>query len=325
MQTRAILLKVFVGVMLAFTNGFGMQGEDITYTIYRFDKGKLYLAQNAQGILFAGVKNQKFQSCEISPNKVLENGKLECGEESFMIENGKIQDEVVLEYSFNLKSQEIVYQYSEDSPSQVSVLVLCSNDFKIQNLLELMYQKEFNCTNIRETFLPSLKESMQEYLKNTEGMEALDYLKKFPLEETIKDRLYYFDDEILVFEKMSYLYTGGAHGNYGKWGVVVSKKEGIIPLNEMIDLNNLELKRLLWEEYQKYLAKVDDAVQDYIDFENFKVSDAILLGYDGIIFIYQPYEIMPYAYGIVELKLPLEVIEKFGDFSHSALGYLFTK
>ncbi len=64
-------------------------------------------------------------------------------------------------------------------------------------------------------------------------------------------------------------------------------------------------------------------MQDYIDFENFKVSDVILLDYNGVVFVYYPYEIMPYVYGIIELRLPLEVVEKFGDFSDSVLGYLF--
>lgn len=325
MQIRMALLKVFVGVILAFTSGFGMQGEDISYKIYDFEEGKLYLAQNAQGILFAGVKNEKFQGCEISPNKVLKNGELKCGEKVFVIKNGEIQNKIALQDSFNLKSQEVVYRYSKDSLSQVSTLVLCSSDLEVQNLLELMYEKDFNCANVKETFLPSLEVSMQEYLKNIGGMEALAYLKKFPLEEMVKDRLYYFDDEILVLERTSYLYTGGAHGNHGKWGVIISRKEGIVPLNEMIDLNNLELKKLLWIEYQKYLTEIDNVAQDYVDFENFKVSDAILIDYDGVVFIYQPYEVMPYAYGIVELKLPLESIEKFGNFSHSALGYLFAK
>ncbi len=48
-----------------------------------------------------------------------------------------------------------------------------------------------------------------------------------------------------MFEKMYYLHTGGAHGNRVKLGIVVSKKEGIVPLNERIDWNNLELKKLL--------------------------------------------------------------------------------
>ena len=167
------------------------------------------------------------------------------------------------------------------------------------------------------------EESMQEYLKDIGDLNVEEYLKKFPLEEITEDKLYYFDENLLVFEKMSYLYTGGAHGNHGKWGVVLSKKEGIVELNEIIDLNNLELKQILWEKYQDIAAK--EKVKDYITFENFKVSDAILLSYDGIVFVYQPYEIMPYVYGNIEIKLPLEVVEKFGNFKDSPLKYLFLR
>lgn len=341
MQSKMGFLSVLVGVALTVTSGFGVQENgEIFYKTYCFEKGKLYVAQSAQGILFAGMKNrdsQNSKNCEIPSSKGLEggfnknsnskdssgalkNGHLKCGEEIFEVKNGEIEGEVC--DSFSLKSQKITYRHSENSPSEISASVLCSKNLEIQNLLELMYHKEFGCANVREAFLPSLEESMQEYLKNTGGMDAEAYLKKFPIEEIIEDRLYYFDEEILVFEKMSYLYTGGAHGNHGKWGVVVSKKEGIVPLNERIDLNNLELKKLLWEEYQKYLSSTDEAVQDYISFENFKVSDAILLDYDGVVFVYQPYEIMPYVYGIIELRLPLEAVGRFGNFGDLALGYL---
>ena len=67
MQIRVALLKVFVGVILAFTSGFGMQGEDISYKIYDFEEGKLYLAQNVQGILFAGVRMKSFKAVKYRP------------------------------------------------------------------------------------------------------------------------------------------------------------------------------------------------------------------------------------------------------------------
>lgn len=62
MQIRVALLKVFVGVILAFTSSFGMQGEDISYKIYDFVELKLPLesiekignfSHSALGYLFA--------------------------------------------------------------------------------------------------------------------------------------------------------------------------------------------------------------------------------------------------------------------------------
>ncbi len=161
------------------------------YKTYCFKKDKLYVAQNAQGILFAGLKNQHSQnskSCEMLFDEVsngsLEKGHLKCGEKIFGVKNGEIQGEVC--DSFGLKSQKITYWHSENSQSEISAWVLCSMDWEIQNLLELMYHKEFNCANAREAFLPSLEESMKKYLKNTKGMNVEAYLKKFPIEEIIR-------------------------------------------------------------------------------------------------------------------------------------------
>lgn len=316
--------NIIVGAVLScgvfVSSLFAQETQDSIYETYQFENGKLYVARDHNGILFGGIYANGYKGCEVG----LDKSSLQCGKYQFTLEKGKIVgDNAKILDSFAIKSQKIVYRQIQASPSNISMLIVCSKNPKIQNLLELMYQKEFECTNAQQVFLKEAEESMQEYLKDIGDLNVEEYLKKFPLEEITEDKLYYFDENLLVFEKMSYLYTGGAHGNHGKWGVVLSKKEGIVELNEIIDLNNLELKQILWEKYQDIAAK--EKVKDYITFENFKVSDAILLSYDGIVFVYQPYEIMPYVYGNIEIKLPLEVVEKFGNFKDSPLKYLFLR
>lgn len=312
----------------------------------------LFVANSKEGILYAG--NQALGRCtpllqdkRESQNEpiALKEGILECKNLALKVENGAILSALTatqnlklnlkLIDSMVLQQQEATYQYPKSSKqaknASISKQFHCSSDSKTQKILQSVYQKSFNCKNGKEVFLKSAQDCVQNYFKEMlqiNGKEKVaneieKYLQTSPFEEYNQESLYFFDNNLLVFLKSNYLYTGGAHGISSKWGVIVSKEKGILPLNTMIDSNNAELKSLLWQEYQNYLKSVE--AEAFVDFESFRVSDAILLDYDSFVFLYQPYEIMPYAYGIVELRIPLEQMEKFGNFAKTPLESLFAK
>ncbi|CAM3599730.1 DUF3298 and DUF4163 domain-containing protein [Helicobacter sp. UBA3407] len=312
----------------------------------------LFVANSKEGILYAG--NQDLGRCTPllqdkleSQNEpiTLKEGILECKNLALKVENGAILGALTATQNFRLnlklidsmvlRQQEITYQYPKNSKQAKNALIStqfhCSNDSKTQKILQSVYQESFDCKNAKEVFLKNSQDSIQNYFKEmlqtndkekvAKGIEK--YLQTSPFEEYKGESLYYFDNNLLVFLKSNYLYTGGAHGISSKWGVIVSKEKGILPLNTILDSNNGELKSLLWQEYQNYLKSVK--AEAFVDFESFRVSDVILLDYDSFVFLYQPYEIMPYAYGIVELRIPLEQMGKFGNFAKTPLESLFVK
>lgn len=349
------LLGIFI---LCF--GIHSVALDFTYQTFRlsptqagFNPTKatslLFVANSDEGILWAG--NQAFGRCvplskdeSQSQNHSIKEGILQCKNLALKVENNVITEVLTatqqqklnlkLLNSITLKQQEATYQYPKNSNTTTHALATirfhCSKDSKIQELLQVFYQEKFDCKNAQEVFVKSAQNSMQqdfdamaqEERKSRESV-IKEFLKTSSFETNTTDSLYYFDENLLVFSINNYSYTGGAHGISYEKGVIVSKNNEILDLKTMIDWENPELKNLLWQAYQEYLKNRGEAA--FVDFESFRVSEEILLDYDSFVFVYQPYELMPYAYGILKLKIPLEKMARFGNFDKTPLQSLFIK
>ncbi|TLD82687.1 DUF3298 domain-containing protein [Helicobacter sp. MIT 11-5569] len=316
----------------------------------------LFVADSKEGILYAG--NQALGRCvplideksQFRESNAVKNGTLQCKNLSFKVENGviteafnaKSSEKLNLEItdSFVLKSQEASYEYPKKSKrnpatsAKVSTQFYCSDDLKIQESLEVLYGVKFDCKNAQKVFLEIAQDSMWSFLEDfqeeteikNEEKAMEEFLKFSSLEQLDGDSLYYFDENLRVFLHDNYLYTGGAHGMKSQWGVILSKtNHEILDLTSLIDFQNPKLKNLLWQEYQNYLKKLGDTGEPYTDLESFYTSKAVLIDYDSFVFIYQPYEIMPYAYGIIKLKIPLEQMAQFVQATKTPLESLFVK
>lgn len=304
----------------------------------------LFVANSKNGILYAGNRNlgrcvPLFEN-NSSETTALKNGTLQCKHIALKVIDGVIMGAITatknlklnlkLIDSMVLQQQEVIYQYPAKSKqsknASITTQFYCSKDSKTQKILQSMYKESFDCKNAKEIFLKNAQDSMRNYFQemlqaNNQENAIEEYLQTSPFEQYDRDSLYYFNNDLLVFLKSNYLYTGGAHGISSEWGIIVSKENGIVPLNARIDFDNAELKGLLWQEYQNCLKSVE--TEAFVDFQSFKVSEAILIDYDSFVFIYQPYEIMPYAYGIIELRIPLEQMEKIGNFDKTPFKSLF--
>ena len=309
--------------------------ESMDYFIYSLDskQEKLLLKTHKNQILRATLQDKKGNhTCQVNSNEI------ECPSTPKMFfEKGiiKLQFQKRMEnkqptLTFSLRSQEIQYQYDPKkfkNTNSITINFICSNDSRLQMLLNLMYEQDFTCENGKKIFMEVAKKSFDKYLEayergdKQENLES--YLKHSPLEEVTKDRVEYFDEEILVLRRFGYLYTGGAHGMPGEWGIIIAREGELVYLDKILDLNNEELKKILWKTFQDYRVAHNIDIQDFASYENFKPSDAMTLDNEGIIFLYQPYELLPYSYGIIELKLPFDVVKPFGDFAHSPLKHLF--
>lgn len=354
------LTKLLGMFILCF--GIHTMALDFTYQTFRISPPKaesnqtkatslLFVANSDEGILWAGSRT--FGRCvPLSENESksqnqpigLKEGILQCENLALKVESGVItealtatkQQKLHLELldSMVLESHEVTYQYPKNPDTTTNALATirfhCSKDSKIQKLLQKMYRKKFDCENAQRVFVESAQNSMQqafdamaqeERKSRQEMME--EFLKTSSFETNTADSLYYFDENLLVFSINDYSYTGGAHGISYQKSVMISKDNKILDLKTIIDFNNPELKSLLWQAYQEYLKNIDE--EGFVDFESFNVSEVVFLDYDSFVFVYQPYELMPYAYGILKLKIPLEKMARFGDFGKTPLQSLFAK
>lgn len=127
-------------------------------------------------------------------------------------------------------------------------------------------------------------------------------------------------DSIVTYEASCYTFEGGAHGSYWLEGATFNKQDG---QRMEIDLDPMKLddmQPLLREGYAKYLN--DNGAEITVD-EILKggvfLTDGLIplpssnpyLTKEGVKFVYQQYEIGPYAIGTPTFTIPLDELKPY--------------
>jgi hypothetical protein len=119
---------------------------------------------------------------------------------------------------------------------------------------------------------------------------------------------------LLTLEVSELTYTGGAHPNHFTKYINIDLRTGKrITLNELFSpeaLKKLEkLAEKRFREDRKFSKKQSWSELGFF-FENgeFHLNDNFKIDSDGITFLFNPYEVASYAFGSIELKIPLSDI-----------------
>ena len=115
-------------------------------------------------------------------------------------------------------------------------------------------------------------------------------------------------ENLATFTLHYYGYSGGAHGMYSTHFVNVDlDKKAIIRLDDVFTkAQQSKVKALLWEIYQnEYRGDNGERQEPFTVKADFYLSDNFYFSKDGIVFVYPPYAIGPYAEGEKELSLSL--------------------
>lgn len=128
------------------------------------------------------------------------------------------------------------------------------------------------------------------------------------------------DTNVISFITTIYSYAGGAHGDYGRFGINYSAKSGeLIDFSELAD--DAEQFRSDTLEYNRNLASSDEYKErmfpdDFLDsgeFENVLYADEKwYLSNEGLVFISNPYELGPYSSGVIEFVIPYDELYGMG-------------
>ncbi len=183
---------------------------------------------------------------------------------------------------------------------------LLTKDF-ISNCIGKEYSKK---ENTEEALNSLTKDLIKNYITEVcgttpenkiEGESWMNY------EYILSNDILYNAHGILSYSCDTYVYTGGAHGLnttlcyvydfYDNKEVLINSifKEESLP--NVLSLIKEELAR---EEYA-----------DDIDMDNVNVTENFFVDDEGIHWIYNPYEIAPYALGAIEVSIPYSDIEKY--------------
>ena len=115
-------------------------------------------------------------------------------------------------------------------------------------------------------------------------------------------------ENIATFTMGYHHYSGGAHGMYSTQFVNVDlDKKAVIQLDDVFTkAQQNKVKALLWEIYQNESRGDNGERQEpFTAKADFYLSDNFYFSQDGIVFVYPPYALGPYAAGEKELRLSL--------------------
>lgn len=118
--------------------------------------------------------------------------------------------------------------------------------------------------------------------------------------------------ELYTIHSGGWTYTGGAHGNgYTRYTLFSAATGRVLALEDMFT----DIKKLtaITETYFRQ-QNMDDPNMDLTEYgfefgdDGFHLNDNFMLGPGGLTFVYNPYEVAPYAAGSLEVTVPFEKI-----------------
>lgn len=130
----------------------------------------------------------------------------------------------------------------------------------------------------------------------------------------------YNNNDIIVFEFDTYIYSGGAHGMASKSYVHFDMKTGgLFNINDIIAKNTeAEVNKLIKERCKQLKKNPEFALYNGI---TPKVGPNFYFDNNNFYFVYNPYEVAPYAAGFIEIDIPLKKLRKYID-KNGPMGFL---
>jgi len=160
-----------------------------------------------------------------------------------------------------------------------------------------------------------LREVRSEYLFGADslGFSAKE-LADMKSELSLSNRITYSDDHIITIQKDLYTYSAGAaHGLHGVGNYSLDRKsKDVISEGDLfIDGYGPELNKVLQRALIKSLGRKtaqEVEKEDGIYVADLTSNDNFRLDAKGMTYTYNPYEIAPYAMGVIEFFVPYEEV-----------------
>lgn len=137
------------------------------------------------------------------------------------------------------------------------------------------------------------------------------------------------NDRYVSYETASYAFLGGAHGSSVDYAVNIAKQSGKVLTQAVDTLQAKAMQPVLRKGVLNYLheqgdtAVTEKTLGEYLFVENGTIPLPVHTPYlaeDGVHFVYQQYEIGPYAMGMIAFTVPYDEIKPF--LTKDALGLM---
>lgn len=128
-------------------------------------------------------------------------------------------------------------------------------------------------------------------------------------------RIYYMGqrNNLVMFSKHYYSFSGGAHGMYSTEYLNIDvNKKAVIQLDDLVSSKNqTKLKTILWENYTRERLDENGNYDDsFMAKKDFYIANNFYFSPNGITFVYPVYVLGAYAEGEIELSVSFEEISE---------------
>ena len=178
-------------------------------------------------------------------------------------------------------------------------------------------------SNVERSIISTLSSSENKTdlisILNDFNSEYLDFKKDFPdasepiWELHIETELTYQSEEVITLAIGTYEFKGGAHGNDKIKFLNLNTKTGeTLSLNEVIKNIN-DFKTLAKSYFIKSLDTENDnlKIEDFFFGKSFQLPDNIGFSDDGLVLLYNVYEVASFDHGYTEFVIPFEDVESY--------------
>ena len=162
-----------------------------------------------------------------------------------------------------------------------------------------------------------LREVRSEYLFGADSLGfTAEELADMKSELSLSNSITYHDDHIITLQKKLYTYSAGAAHGHGLHGVgnytIDRKSKDVISEGDLfIDGYEAELNKVLQRALLKSLGRKNAQEvekEDGFSITDLSGNDNFRLDAKGMTYTYNPYEIAPYAMGVIEFFVPYEEV-----------------
>lgn len=182
---------------------------------------------------------------------------------------------------------------------------------KTDELLVSFFTEEKNVP--LDSLKPMVERHMKFFLEGLNGEE--EYIRMF--QTTVYPDSVYQIDKVVSLRYNYYFYDGGAHGIDGVACLNFLKDSGEVLTIERLTKDEAGLLNAVKESFVELVEKqTGERFEDtyFFNYDKFFLSKEFAFAADGLHFYYQPYELAPYAVGVIDVLVPYEKIREYANF-----------
>ena len=183
---------------------------------------------------------------------------------------------------------------------------------KINNALETIISSTLRIGNVDSILVETLEGNIRLF-----NDEFQSFKNDFPeslqeWEAQIDGDIMYQSPEVISIAITSYINTGGAHGALTIRLINFNAEDGLQIPNTALFTKNDVLESIAKPYFDEMIKDKGD---DFFNTSEFKLSDNIGYDEEGIIMLYNVFEIAPYSTGITQFTIPYEDISHLLNFN----------